>query len=135
MTERLRVLVVGSESQKSRELAAVLLDYGMAPVSAASVLGAMTRLATEDVVVVFCAAELEDGSYGELVRELKLANWKVPVVVVFRLGDWKEYLEAIRLGAFDCIAPPYRHSEIARIIGTVLREQERREVVVGTSPL
>jgi DNA-binding NtrC family response regulator len=131
MSDRLRVLIVGCEPLISGELAELLRGCGMACAATASVHGAMTMLGTQEVALVFCAAELADGSYRDLVRGLKLGKRRAPVVVVSRLGEWKEYLEAIGLGAFDCIAPPYRRSEIERILDTVVEDQQRRGIAVG----
>jgi DNA-binding NtrC family response regulator len=126
-----RALIAGCEAHVASDLAGLLQKSGLASLTASSVMEAMKAIATEEVLLVLCAAELEDGSYRDLLRELKLANWKRPVVVVFRLGEWKEYLEAIRQGAFDCIAPPYRRSEIARIIESALQKRQVRETAVS----
>ena len=45
-----------------------------------------------------------------------------PVVVTSRLDDTSQYLEAMRLGAFDFMARPFRRSEIEWIVQNAMRK-------------
>lgn len=120
-----RGLTTGCDPQVANALKSLLQRSGLAPLAVASVPEAMNVLACEEVRVVFCAAELDGGSYRDLIRKLKAAKQRVPVVVVSRLGEWNEYLDAIGFGEFDCVAPPYRGSEVQRIIGNALQAQHQ----------
>ena len=75
-----------------------------------------SRLANQQIDLIFCATKLNDGSFREVLRALKLAQPPVPVVVFSRVGDPEEYLEAMRLGAFDFLAPPYGPREVDWIV-------------------
>ena len=79
-------------------------------------------LAREPVQIVFCEAGLIDGTFRDVLRAVRGAGSKVPVVVASRVDDTREYIEAMGLGAFDYIACPYRHSEVERIVSSALRE-------------
>jgi DNA-binding NtrC family response regulator len=78
-------------------------------------------LASRDVDVIFCDSSLADGTYRDLLRQLKVADRKAKVVVTSRLAGWGEFLEAARLGAFDMIATPCVPSEVEWVISQVVR--------------
>jgi len=44
-------------------------------------------------------------------------------VVFSRLGEWDHYLEAIRLGAFDCLRYPFRTGELRWVVNRALQER------------
>ena len=116
----LKVLAAGGDPDANRALVNALADVGCEPVAACSVHEAVVALTSNDIAVVFCANELADGTCRDFFRALNLMQWKVPVVITARLGGWDEYLQAMELGAFDFIVPPYRRGEIGRIVRNAL---------------
>ena len=70
--------------------------------------------------MVFCEGRLRDGSFRDLLRAAEVAEARLPVVVASRLAETDEYLEAMRLGAFDFVARPYLQSEVESIVHRAL---------------
>ena len=118
MPSPLRVSVVSSDPDNGRKLGSILSECGLDPVLAATLEEAQSLLAKRDVSLVFCDAELADGTFRELLRLTESA--KIPVVVASRVHETLQYLEAMRLGAFDFIASPYRRSEVEHIVASAL---------------
>jgi DNA-binding NtrC family response regulator len=118
MPSRLPVLLVSSDLDNGRKLGSVLAECGLYPVLASTLEEAQSLLAKPDVLLVFCDAELADGTFRELLRPTEAA--KIPVVVVSRVHETLRYLEGMGLGAFDFIAPPYRRSEVEHIVASAL---------------
>ena len=56
-------------------------------------------------------------------------------MVTSRESDWDEYLEAIRLGAFDVIASPCRPTDVEWMVIQARRDERVRvRQVVGVPP-
>jgi DNA-binding NtrC family response regulator len=79
-------------------------------------------LAERPVHLVFCEDGLPEGGFREVLRLAETAGSDVPLVVCSLLGELDEYLEAMQLGAFDFIAPPYRRVEVESIINSVRQD-------------
>jgi DNA-binding NtrC family response regulator len=62
--------------------------------------------------MVFCEDNLPEGGSREVLRLVRATRPDAQVIVSSLLGAWEEYLEAMHLGAFDFVAPPYRGDEI-----------------------
>lgn len=92
------------------------------------------RLLRENTpLLLVCDTRLEDGTYQDVLRVAKARNPQMPVVVS-GVQDWNEYLDALRLGAFDCIASPDHLHEAARILRQALQESwGRHEEQMGGS--
>ena len=58
-----------------------------------------------------------------MLARAKPEKTNLKVVVAIRTGEWKEYLEAMRLGAFDAIRFPLRESEIETVVTRAMREE------------
>jgi DNA-binding NtrC family response regulator len=73
-------------------------------------------LAHEPIAMVICEDHLADGSFRDMLGAVSSQRSQVPVVVTAHVDDQVEYLEAMRLGAFDFIAAPYRRAEVEWIL-------------------
>jgi len=78
-------------------------------------------LAREKVSVCFCGFWLLDGTYRDVLRHLRLQRAEIPAVIVCAPScphDYREYLAALNISAFDFISHPYRMSDIERILNS-----------------
>ncbi len=71
--------------------------------------------------LIFCAAEPE--CYREVLDELKHKKPGLPVVVVSRLPDISNWLDAMEAGASDYCAPPFDARHIQWIVQSAFRSQ------------
>jgi DNA-binding NtrC family response regulator len=117
-------LVVSSDAEVRRKLAEILGHGGLAPVLASTVAESRTALVRHDVCMVLCDEFVVDGNYRAVVEVVEHADTKVPVIVVSRIGDWPEYLAAIRSGVFDYLAYPPIPGELQRVIRSAFLERE-----------
>jgi DNA-binding NtrC family response regulator len=62
--------------------------------------------------LIFCDRNFLDGNYRELLLAIRSHKIKTRVVIVARLTDWDEYLESMKLGAFDVINAPCRPTDV-----------------------
>ncbi len=118
MPSRLQVLVASADPDNGRKLGSVLSECGLDPVLASTLQEAQSLLAKPDISLVFCDTQLTDGTFREILRLTEAAS--IPLVVVSRVHETRQYLEAMRLGAFDFVASPYRRSEVEHIVASAL---------------
>jgi len=117
-----KVLVISCDAEGTSVLGAFLRACGMKAVFCESVQECRAALEPGDVTLVFCDSCLKDGDYREVMRLAAASGVHPPVVVTSRLDDTSQYLEAMRLGAFDFMARPFRRSEIEWIVQNAMRK-------------
>jgi DNA-binding response OmpR family regulator len=69
-------------------------------------------LSRREVALVFCDDRLADGTYRDLLQTLRTRKKAPHIVVTTRIGEWKDYLEALGLGASDMIPYPFRSADV-----------------------
>lgn len=124
MIHRPTVLIACSDPEGRKTLAQALTGCGLRTVYAPTVAGAKTVLAHRRVSLVFCASELADGRFSDVLNAAQQVGRSVPVVVASRSDDTRQYMEAMRSGAFDYVATPCRHDEVERIVAHALHRTE-----------
>jgi DNA-binding NtrC family response regulator len=80
-------------------------------------------LAENDVLACFCGFWLVDGTYRDVVRLLKHRHAEVPMVIVCSPEcpqEYRDYLAALNIRAFDFICHPYRNADLERILDSVV---------------
>ncbi|MGB2633390.1 MAG: hypothetical protein WAM58_05590 [Candidatus Acidiferrum sp.] len=80
--------------------------------SAPSVQQAKEALRLRPFSVVFCEERLSDGSYNDLLREVRALSEDIRFVVMLCTGEWEEYLEALRLGAEEVLRCPLQPTDV-----------------------
>lgn len=120
MAGRTNILLVSGDPETRRMLSEALRLSGAKLTSASSVAEARQLLARERPALVFCERRLADGSFRDVLRTQEVTQTGLPVVVASRLAETEEYLEAMRMGAFDFIAQPYHRGEVEQIVQNAL---------------
>jgi len=124
----LGVLVANSGTGKRTELVDILAECGLESVTVTNVDEVRTAFAQQAVHLVFCEDALPEGGFREVLRLAQATGSGVPLVVSSLLGELGEYLEAMQLGAFDFIAPPYRPCEVKSIVSSVLQNYSSKRM-------
>jgi len=126
MSESLGVLVASSQLENRRALIEVLEGLSADVTSSSSIEQASEVLAKQPIELVFCDDELPDGSYRDLLPAARHRQQGIRVVVITRTGEWEEYLEAMRLGAFDFIRGPMHPTDVELVVSRAQHEQDER---------
>src|ERR1700733_16100703 len=80
-------------------------------------------LAENDLLACFCGFWLVDGTYRDVVRLLKHRHAEVPMVIVCSPEcpqEYRDYLAALNIRAFDFICHPYRRIDLERILDSAM---------------
>lgn len=120
------VLVASSDLEGRRALSNLLAKLGVDPLTTSSIRECTEIMATERVGLIFCDRLLADGNCYDLLNASRGRQMKARIVVTSSTADWDEFLEAMRLGAFDVIANPCRSTDVEWMIIQALR-YERTE--------
>ena len=120
------ILVASSDLEGRRALSNILGKLGVDPLTSSTVRECTELIASERVGLIFCDRLLADGNCYDLLTASRSGRTKARVVVTSSTADWDEFLEAMRLGAFDVIASPCRATDVEWMIIQALR-YERTE--------
>lgn len=121
--ERSALILTGDE-QAGEGLPSLVTECGLEPVRLSSLGELRTGALDERAAVLLCEEVLPDGNFRDALRILATAARKIPVIVFSRIADWDSYLQAVRLGAYDCVRYPFRSGELRWILGQITRANQ-----------
>jgi DNA-binding NarL/FixJ family response regulator len=106
------VVLFGLEATLAHELNSALVGFcdGVAPEPIEDSSECLDVLAAAGVNLVFCAPDVE------VVRELRSARPKASIVVVSRLPEVMDWLDAMEAGADDYCAAPFEPAQMRWIL-------------------
>ncbi len=116
---RATVLVATAEPLISASMRDLLQEYPIRTIWARGVNEVRLALAKESVIACFCGFWLIDGTYRDVVRHLKRQPIEIPAIVVCEPScpqEYRDYLAALNLRAFDFLCHPYRKMDLERIL-------------------
>jgi CheY-like chemotaxis protein len=99
-------LVTSSSLECRRVLLRMLEDLKVNTFASATLAEAEEVLSRQEVALVFCDDHLAEGTYRDLLQTLRTRKKAPHIVVTTRIGEWKDYLEALGLGASDMMPHP-----------------------------
>jgi len=115
------VLIASSDLERRRALSNILTEIGVDALTTSTIVECREILTTEKVGLIFCDRILTEGNYRDVLNVSRGTSTKPRVVVTSSVADWDEFLEAMRLGAFDVIASPCRSTDVEWMILQTLR--------------
>jgi two-component system phosphate regulon response regulator OmpR len=129
MSQPARKLLVVDDDPKLRELLRRYLSENQFEVAVAQDATAMNRLIQResfDLIVLDLMLPGEDGL--SIVRRLRGANDRTPIVVLTARGDDVDRIVGLELGADDYLGKPFNPRELLARIHAVLRRQPPAEL-------
>jgi len=112
MDNGLPILIVSCRPENRKMLLRVFEGLPIDSYSAPTISQAREALKSRPFSVVFCEERLSDGSYRDLLRDLRSAWEGTRFVVLLCTGEWEEYLEALHLGAEEVLRCPLQPTDI-----------------------
>ena len=120
------VLVATTDPVISDSMRNLLQMYPLRTLWAKGVGEVRALLAKENVAACFCGFWLVDGTYRDVVRLLKRQPVEIPAIIVCEPAcpnEYRDYLAALNIRAFDFICHPYRKTDLERILQATLSER------------
>ena len=106
MEKELDLLLVSCRYENRETMFRVFRDLPVNPYSVSTVQQAKEFLSDHPVEAVFCEERLGDGSYREVLTELRCQSPCARFVLMMCTGEWVDYLEALRLGVAEVLRAP-----------------------------
>lgn len=122
-SRRPNILLATTDPEIRRSMNELLQSYTINTLWASGMEEIKSALAKQDVTACFCGFWLVDGTYRDVVRHLKRQRAEIPVIIVCAPTcphEYRDYLAALNIRAFDFICHPYRRSDLERILQTAI---------------
>src|SRR5499425_1800348 len=128
MNEERAVLIVSCRPENRKTLVRALDELSINCYVAPTIRDAREVLASRSLSLVFCEERLSDGSYCDLLRDVR-ATWpETRFVVMLCTGEREEYLQAMRLGAQEVLRSPLRPTDVDLVLIQAMKESDRKEM-------
>jgi len=118
-----RILVADDEPSVRESLKAFLEGEGFSTITAQDGLEASAILAKEGADLVICDLKMPRMSGMEFLRALMEKDPEVPIIIITGYGTIELAIEAIKAGAFDFIAKPFKLDRLLVIIQNALEKR------------
>jgi DNA-binding NtrC family response regulator len=124
------VLVATNDPEIRESMAGLLQLFPLKTLWANGMQDVKSVLARESVTACLCGFWLVDGTYRDVVRHLKLQRAQIPAIIVCAPTcphEYRDYLAALNIRAFDFICHPYRKTDIERILRSAIEVHDGSE--------
>jgi DNA-binding NtrC family response regulator len=125
VTER-RILVVDDDADMSAMLARHLESEGMAVVAATGGRAALKALASQEFDVVVTDLVMDEVGGLEVLASAGRCRPAPRVILMTAFGTLETAIEALRQGAYDYLAKPFKLAEISVAVGRALEDRRLR---------
>jgi DNA-binding NtrC family response regulator len=125
MAQAVRVLIVDDDAEVRGLLAAVLTADASVS-EAESGLGAMALLGREEFDVAVVDVQLPDHSGLDILRWARAAEIDTELIVLTGHADVETAVLAMRLGAYDFIAKPFKNAELREVVAKAAEKNALR---------
>jgi DNA-binding NtrC family response regulator len=133
MQEQIDALVVSERLEHVKSLVRILDGLRINVYVACTLKQAQEILGRQTLGLVFCDERLSGGSYRELLQNGDARGKGSRFVILLQTGEWDEYLEAMRLGAFEVIRCPVQPTDVEMTLINATRDRAQRAAMRMTA--
>jgi DNA-binding NtrC family response regulator len=131
--QQIDALVVSDKMEHVQSLVRILDGLLTNVYVACTIKQAQEVLGRQPLGLVFCDERISGGSYRELLSAGDARRRASRLVVMLQTGEWDEYLEAMRLGAFEVIRCPVQPTDVEMTLINASRDQAHRAAMRMTA--
>ena len=125
------MLIVSCRPENRKTLVRMFDELSINSYVAPTIRDARELLGSRSLSMVFCEERLSDGSYCDLLRDVR-ATWpETGFVVLLCTGEREEYLQAMRLGAQEVLRCPLRPTDVDLVLIQAMKESDRKEMAAN----
>lgn len=122
------ILLGTIDPQIRQTMGELLQSYTINTLWATGIEEVRSALAQQDVMACFCGFWLVDGTYRDVVRHIKQQRADIPMIIICAPEcpqEYRDYLAALNIRAFDFICYPYRRIDLERILNSAVALRKR----------
>ena len=110
-----KVLLLAGDEREAMNLQQLLFPYVSLTCSPTlAVLGNLLKNGAYDAL--FCMESPRPETWNDVIREVHQYHPDLPVIILSRTGDEREWQEVLDAGAFDLLAPPYQGRTLVAVL-------------------
>ncbi len=129
--DKITILVIEDNVGICNMMARILADAGYQVNMAYDGASGIEAYKKESPGLLLLDINLPDINGIEVLRQIKLLNKEIPVIIVSAQEDVRLAVEAIKLGAYDYIKKPFNNDDIILVVKRAIQEKVmRREIFV-----
>ena len=131
------VLVATNDLEIQKNISGLLELFPVKTLWAKGLEEVKSVLSRENVAACFCGFWLVDGTYRDVVRHLRSQPAEIPAIIVCDPScphEYRDYLAALNMRAFDFICHPYRKPDIERVLRSAINAHQGSEALRLASP-
>ena len=128
------VLAATMDPEIQGGLTEIFQSFRLNAIWSKSVEAAKNFLAKGKISACLCGFWLQDGTYRELIRHIRSERMEIPVIIVSAPAcphEYRDYLAAMNIGAYDFLCHPYRKSDLERMLRLCFRENSEMPPTEG----
>lgn len=121
-----RLLIVDDELSMREFLAILLEREGYEVVTAADAATALSHLAAADFALVISDVQMPGLNGLALLERIKESNPETAVLLITAFSTTEQAVEAMKLGAYDYLAKPFKVDEVKLLVANALEKRDLR---------
>ena len=125
-------VLIATIDTEIREALADLLDFAaINAIWVGSVEDVNAIVARERIAACLCGFWLQDGTYREVVRNLRREGIEIPTIILSARmypQEYRDFLAAMNLGALDFLAYPYQKRDFDRMLESAITGYTRSPI-------
>jgi DNA-binding NtrC family response regulator len=121
------ILLATTDSEIRHTISELLQGYKINTMLATGLEEIKSAVAKNEIAACFCGFWLVDGTYRDVVRHLRIQSAEIPVVIVCEPAcphEYRDYLAALKIRAFDFLCYPYRRFDMERILHSAILSRD-----------
>jgi CheY-like chemotaxis protein len=115
---QIRVLSISRNAEDHTALRRILSGLPWVVSAAANCQQAVKQLCREKISLIFCESLLEDGTWKNILGQIRLDSHPPLLVVTSRVADEHLWAEVLNLGGYDVLAKPFNPEEVRHVCTT-----------------
>jgi DNA-binding NtrC family response regulator len=121
-----KILIVDDE-ESTRELLAHIIEMeGMTPLVAPDGETALKMMGSETPDLLLVDYRMPGLTGLDVLRRVREGNRELPVILITGYATVRNAVEAMRAGAYSCLAKPFNLDEVIQLVFQALKERNRR---------
>ena len=121
-----KVLLLAGDEREAMNLQQLLSPY--VSLTCSPTLAALGNLLKNGVYdALFCMESPRPETWNDVIREVHQHHPDLPVIILSRTGDEREWRDVLEAGAFDLLAPPYQGRTLVAVLEQAVASRQTRD--------